>query len=421
MSQRAVPKKKKKSVKKDMLNCYTYRFRLYPDKNQEGYFSRCFGTARWVYNHCLDKSNEIYKLTSKTSSREDMSSFLTEWKRQEETKWLNEIDSTIQQSAVKDLSDAFQHFYERCSDPSVKQKGFPKFKKKNKGRRSFRSMNNHNSIRLEDGFLRLPKVGLVKIKLHRQVSGRILNATVAQEPDGKYYVSLCCEGAEIPTKEHTYKEVGIDLNTDDFAVFSDGKKIPAMHALVLHQKKLRKLQRQLSRKPIGSKNWYKAKKKLAREHAKIANIRRDFLQKLSTSVINEYDYVFIEDLDVKSMLSEKPEGFSKEWQKSHARNIMDASWREFRMMLEYKAGMYNKTVMTVSQYYPSSQLCHCCGYKNPAIKNMKVRKYTCPKCGTHLDRDVNAAINICTEGMRLLKNKVLLINDASWSADGLSA
>lgn len=367
---------------------YSYKFRLYPNAEQETLIKKTFGCCRYTYNRCLAERIELYKTEKQTVSRFQQSNQLTKWKK--EMPWLKEVDATALQSAVQNLDTAYQNFFR-----GVKKGwkvGFPKFKSKRDNRQSYKSKCVGTNIKVFDKAVQLPKLGYVRCAVSRQVHGRILSATVSQNPSGKYFVSLCCTDVDIQPLPLTGAVVGVDLGVKDLAITSGGTKYQNNKYTYKDEKQLIRLQRSLSRKTKGSSNRNKARIKVARLHEHIANQRKDAMHKLTTELVRDNDVICIEDLNVKGML------------KNHylAKSVTDASFAEFRRQLEYKSAWYGKTVVVIDRFYPSSQLCSCCGYKNADTKNLSVRSWICPECRTTHDRDVNAAKNILNEGLRML-------------------
>ena len=375
-----------------MLRHKAYKYRIYPSKEQEILIAKTIGCSRFVFNHFLDKWNVSYEITGKGLTYNKCSAELPKMKQSEETAWLKEVDSIALQSSLRNLADSFDRFFK-------KQNQRPRFKSKSNPVQSYTTKNVNNSIELQNKKIKLPKLGFVKIKNSQNHNGRILNATICKTITGKYFVSLLVE-KEIYPLPKTGENVGIDLGLSDFAILSTGEKIGNEKFLQNLSKKLAKEQKILSYRALVAKksgkklsesmNYQKQRIKVAKIHEKIANKRRDFLNKLSTEIVKNHDIICIEDLSSKNLMKNY----------KLARAIGDASWSEFVRMLAYKADWYEKQVSKISRWYPSSQICSDCGFAS-GKKPLSIREWTCENCGSHHDRDINASINILNEGLRL--------------------
>ncbi len=365
-----------------------YKYRIYPNKAQENLIQRTFGCSRFVYNYFLNRRIQAYQEDKSTLSYYSCCAELTQLKK--ELEWLQEVDSTALKTSLRDLDRSYQNFFRRVKKGG-EAPGFPKFKSKKSGRKSFRS--NGRSIWLTERSVRLPKLGEIRCKVSRPAQGRILSATVSQTPSGKYYVSLTCTDVEIPQVPSTGAVVGVDLGLRYLAYTSDGEKYATLEPMEKNLKALARAQRALSRKTIGSANWEKARHKVATIYERVANQRRDAQQKLTTALVRQYDVICAETLSVQQLQKQNP---------YLARQISDAGWADILRQIQYKCQWQHKTFVQVERTYPSTQLCSSCGYQNRSLKKHYKEIWECPQCGAIHDIDWNAAQNILAEGLQQL-------------------
>ena len=358
------------------------KFRIYPNKEQKKLINQTFGCCRFIYNKGLAMRNNSFKNGEKIGYKQT-SSMLTGLKKKEEFIFLKKVDSIALQQSLRDLDRAFKNFFK-------KRAKYPQFKSKHNNHYSYRTINQGNKIRIVGKYIKLPKVGYIKIKQSMEV-GYINNVTVKQTPTGKYFIVINVD-FKPELRLNKGSVIGIDVGIKDFYSDSNGNVIKNPKYLEKLIYKLVREQRRLSRKQKNSKNRNKQRIKVARVHEKIINQRNDFLQKQSTILISENQTICIEDLNIKRMI------------RNHklAKSIISVSWNKFFNMLEYKAAWYGNTIIKVPTMYPSSQICNCCGYKNSLVKNLNIRSWECPQCHIKHNRDVNASINILKKGLSIV-------------------
>lgn len=363
-----------------------YKYRLYPNKQQIEQIQKTFGCCRFVYNQMLAYRKEMYETKKESMNKTSCNNYCNQVLKKE-YEWLKEVDKFALTNAIYNMDSAYQKFFKEHT-------GYPKFKSKRNNKKSYSTnfTNNNIEVSFENSRIKLPKLKWIRAKFHREFTGKIKSATISQVPSGKYFASILVEAEHIPM-ESTGCMIGIDLGVKDLLITSDGEKFDNIRTTEKYEDKLAKEQRKLSHKAKGSNNWNKQRIKVARIHEKIHNTRIDNLHKISHKLVSENQVIVSEDLSISNMVKNR----------NLAKAISDCGWYELTRQLTYKADWNNRQYIKIGRFTKSSQPCNVCGYINAETKDLSVRKWTCPQCGTIHDRDINAAINILNEGMMILR------------------
>lgn len=366
----------------------TYRYRLQPTVTQERHLLQFAGARRWVWNWALAKRIAHYQTTQQQLSYNDLSAALTQLKQQPETAWLRAMESQSLQQTLRDLDAAYTRFFRRAKQQRGKV-GFPRFKSKHRNTPRFRIP---QRVTLAGRFVSVPKIGKIRAIVHRLVEGVTKSATFVREPDGVWFVAfVVVQTVSVPQTRPIRTSVGVDIGLKSLAVLSTGETIPNPRYYRTQLRKLKRAQQSLCRKQKGSCNRIKARLAVAKRHTKVRNQRKDCLHKLSRRLVRDFDLVTIEDIAVQGLARTKL-----------ALSVLDAGWGMFRSFLTYKAERNGTQLVIVDRFFPSSKRCSGCGSRHPAL-TLNDRAWTCTSCGTHHDRDLNAARNLDQEGRRLVE------------------
>ena len=354
---------------------YTYKFRIYPNKEQQNYLANVFGCCRLVYNHFLNEKKKQYDETKTSDSYNVQQSKLTKLRKTEGFEFLNAVPLQFLQCSLRNMHTAYDNFYKHRSS-------YPKFKNR-RGKQSFK-IAQPNTFHIKDNKLYIPKLKSgIDIVVSKEITGKICFATISKNKAGRYYITITVKQDHTPSSK-TNERVGLDLGIKELIITSKGFKYASKRSIIRkYKRKLKKYQSCLSRKTYGSKRYENQVLKCNRIHQKITDIKTDYIHKITTELVKTYDLIKVEDLNIKGMM------------KNHklAESISECNWSQFVQTLEYKCRWNDKTMMKVDRYYPSSQMCSECGYINKKVKNLAIRFWTCPNCGAHHDRDINAAKN----------------------------